>query len=59
MAEEWEYWRSGAEEEHVYAQFDDARAIYESFLAEARTRGRERRLLEAGEGKPFGGSAPD
>ena len=41
MAEEWEYWRSEAEQEHVYAQFDEARAIYEGFLAEARAMGRE------------------
>ena len=41
MAEAWEYWRSEAEQEHVYAQFDEARAIYEGFLAEARALGRE------------------
>ncbi|MDE2660300.1 MAG: CehA/McbA family metallohydrolase [Acidobacteriota bacterium] len=41
MAEAWEYWRSEAEQQHVYAQFDEARAIYEGFLAEARALGRE------------------
>ena len=41
MAEAWEYWRSQAEQDHVYAQFDEARAIYEGFLAEARALGRE------------------
>ena len=41
MAEEWEYWRSEAEQAHVYAQFDEARAVYEGFLAEARAMGRE------------------
>ena len=40
MAEAWPHWRSTAEEEHVYAQFDEARAIYEGFLAEARSLGR-------------------
>ena len=40
MAEAWPHWRSTAEEEHVYAQFDEARAIYEGFLAEARALGR-------------------
>ncbi len=41
MAEAWEYWRSDAEKAHVFAQFDEARAIYEGFLAEARAMGRE------------------
>ncbi len=41
MAEEWEFWRSEAEQAHVYAQFDEARAIYEGFLAEAHAMGRE------------------
>ena len=41
MAEAWEYWRSDAEKAHVYAQFDEARSIYEGFLAEARALGRE------------------
>ena len=41
MAEAWEYWRSDAEKAHVYAQFDEARAIYEGFLSEARAMGRE------------------
>ena len=40
MAEAWPHWRSTAEEEHVYAQFDEARAIYEGFLEEARSLGR-------------------
>ena len=37
MAEAWPGWRSEAEQAHVHAQFDEARAIYESFLTEART----------------------
>ena len=41
MAEEWPYWRSEAEKAHVYAQFDEARGIYQGFLAEARAMGRE------------------
>ena len=41
MAEEWPYWRSEAEKAHVFAQFDEARAIYEDFRAEARSMGRE------------------
>ncbi len=41
MAEAWEYWRSDAEKAHVFAQFDEARAIYEGFLAEAEAMGRE------------------
>ena len=35
MAEAWEYWRSDAEKAHVYAQFDEARAVYERFRQEA------------------------
>lgn len=35
MAEEWPGWRSDKEEEHVYRQFDEARATYERFAAEA------------------------
>ncbi len=41
MAEEWPYWRSEAEQAHVYAQFDEARAIYVKFAEEARALGRE------------------
>ncbi len=41
MAEAWEYWRSDAEKARVFAQFDEARAVYEGFLAEARALGRE------------------
>ena len=41
LAEEWEYWRSDAEKAHVYARFDEARATYQGFLAEARALGRE------------------
>lgn len=36
MAEEFPGWRSDAEKEHVYAQFDEARAVYRSVLQEAR-----------------------
>jgi hypothetical protein len=35
MAEEWPGWRSEAEKAHVYAQFDDARAIYRARGEEA------------------------
>ena len=35
MAEEWPGWRSDAEKAHVYAQFDEARAIYRARAAEA------------------------
>ena len=35
MAEEWPGWRSERERTHVFAQFDEARAIYEGFLSEA------------------------
>ena len=35
MAEEWPGWRSERERAHVFAQFDEARAIYEGFLTEA------------------------
>ena len=34
MAEEWPGWRSEKEKQHVFAQFDEARAIYEGFLAD-------------------------
>jgi len=36
LAEEWPGWRSEHEKAHVYAQFDEARAIYEGLLQEAR-----------------------
>ncbi|MDH3270312.1 MAG: CehA/McbA family metallohydrolase [Gemmatimonadota bacterium] len=36
MAEEWPYWRSQAEKDHVYAQFEEARDIYRAFKEEAR-----------------------
>ncbi len=32
MAELWSMWRSQKEKDHVYAQFDEARAVYRSFL---------------------------
>ncbi|MDE0476364.1 MAG: CehA/McbA family metallohydrolase, partial [Gammaproteobacteria bacterium] len=35
MAELWPGWRSDAEKEHVYAQFDEARAIYRARMEEA------------------------
>ena len=35
MAEAWPGWRSGRERAHVFAQFDEARAIYEGFATEA------------------------
>ena len=35
MAEEWPGWRSERERAHVFAQFDEARAIYQGFLSEA------------------------
>jgi hypothetical protein len=36
MAEEWPGWRSRAEEDHVYAQFEEARDVYRARRAEAR-----------------------
>lgn len=36
MAEEWPGWRSQKEKDHVYAQFDEARAIYRTRMSEAR-----------------------
>ena len=36
MAEAWPGWRSQSERDHVFAQFDEARAIYERFAEEAR-----------------------
>ena len=35
MAEAWPGWRSDKEREHVFAQFDEARRIYQGFLSEA------------------------
>ena len=35
MAEAWPGWRSQAERDHVFAQFDEARAVFESFAATA------------------------
>jgi TolB protein len=35
MADAWPGWRSEREQEHVYGQFDEARAVYRAFLAEA------------------------
>ena len=36
MADAWPGWRSDRERAHVFAQFDEARAIYERFAAEGR-----------------------
>ena len=36
MAEAWPGWRSQEERDHVYAQFDEAKAIYQRFASEAR-----------------------
>ena len=38
MAEEWPFWRSEAEQAHVYGQFDDARNVYRTRRAEAEGR---------------------
>jgi hypothetical protein len=35
QAEAWPGWRSQREKDHVYAQFDEARAVYRRLLAEA------------------------
>ncbi len=35
QAEAWPGWRAQREKDHVYAQFDEARAVYRRFLAEA------------------------
>lgn len=37
LAEAWPGWRSQKEKAHVYAQFDEARAVYRKFLTEATT----------------------
>ena len=39
MAEAWPGWRSDKEREHVFAQFDEARQIYEGFLRMPRAPG--------------------
>jgi len=36
MAGKWPWWRSAAEEQHVFAQLDEARRVYEKLAAEAR-----------------------
>ena len=36
MAEDWPGWRSQTERDHVFAQFDEARQIYQTFAEEAR-----------------------
>ena len=38
MAEEWPGWRSQAEKDHVYAQFEEAREVYRGFKAETEGR---------------------
>jgi hypothetical protein len=35
MAEAWPGWRSEKEKEHVFAQFDEAKRLYQGFLAQA------------------------
>jgi hypothetical protein len=37
MAEAWPGWRSEREKEHVFAQFEEARRIYQGFLSQAPT----------------------
>jgi hypothetical protein len=37
MAEAWPGWRSEEEKEHMFAQFDEARRIYQGFLSQAPT----------------------
>ena len=36
LAEAWPGWRSQKEKDHVYAQFDEARAVYRQRMSEAR-----------------------
>jgi hypothetical protein len=36
MADAWLWWRSPKEKDHVYAQFDEARRVYQSLASEAR-----------------------
>lgn len=43
QAEAWPDWRSQKEKDHVYAQFDEARAIYRRFLTEAAGSSAQRR----------------
>ena len=38
MAEAWPGWRSQDEEDHVHAQFDEARDVYRTFKEEAERR---------------------
>jgi len=38
MADAWPGWRSQAEKDHVYAQFEQAREVYRQLKAEARAR---------------------
>jgi hypothetical protein len=35
LADAWPGWRSQKEKDHVYAQFDEARAVYRKLLHEA------------------------
>jgi hypothetical protein len=35
LADAWPGWRSQKEKDHVYAQFNEARAVYRKFLDEA------------------------
>jgi TolB protein len=36
MAEQWMWWRSDAEKQHVFAQFDEARRVYQRLASEDR-----------------------
>lgn len=38
MSESWPWWRSQKERDHVFAQFDEARRVYQRLAAEANTR---------------------
>jgi hypothetical protein len=38
MAGEWPWWRSQAERDHVFAQFEEARSVYVDRAAEAERR---------------------
>ena len=60
LAEEWEYWRSDAEKAHVYAQFDEARTIYEGFQGRGPRAGPGMREPTAGNrpGDASGSSCP-
>jgi hypothetical protein len=35
LAEQWPWWRSQAEKDHVYSQFQEAQDIYRRFITEA------------------------